>query len=168
MDETLVVTTFSQDSRAYDAVARRGQLAAEERILLHDGAIGLLIGVLAGRLGLLLGGAMGPLVGAIADAERDDDTDSVREHSSRAVGNRDRAVLADISESNPAAADAAMAALDGRITRYARKDVEAEIAGGAEEAAHTARKELRREATAAKVKAKDTEIRNRLPHLVHH
>jgi uncharacterized membrane protein len=204
MDENVIATTFSEDSRAYEALARLKELAAEDQIDLHDGAvveraqdgtlhlrdeagneddglatltggtIGLLIGILAGPLGVLLGGAMGLLAGAIVDAEDDDETDSVLEHISRSIGNGETAVLADLDESGPAPVDGAMAALDGRVTRYARNDVEAEIAG-AEEAAHKARvkarKELRhqrREATVEKVQAKLRELRERLRHPVHH
>jgi uncharacterized membrane protein len=204
MDENVIVTTFSQDSTAYEALARLKELAAEDQIDLRDGAvveraqdgtlrlrdeagneddglatltggtIGLLIGILAGPLGVLLGGAVGLLAGAIVDAEDDDEIDSVLEHISRSIGNGQTAVLADVGESGPAPADGAMAALDGRVTRYARKDVEAEIAG-AQEAAHKARvkarKELhhqRREATVEKVQAKLREMRERLRHLMHH
>src|SRR3954462_1375134 len=204
MDENVIATTFSEASRAYEALARLEELAAGDQIDLHDGAvaeraqdgtlrlrdeagneddglatltggtIGLLIGILAGPLGVLLGGAMGLLAGAIVDAEDDDETDSVLEHISRSIGNGETAVLADVGESGPAAVDGAMATLDGRVARYARKDVEAEIAG-AEEAAHKARvkarKELhhqRREATVEKVQAKLRELRERLQHLVHH
>jgi uncharacterized membrane protein len=204
MDENVIVTTFSEHSRAYEALARLKELAAEDQIDLHDGAvveraqdgtlhlrdeagneddglatltggtIGLLIGILAGPLGVLLGGAMGLLAGAIVDAEDDDETDSVLEHISRSIGTGETAVLVDVGESGPAAVDAVMAALDGSVTRYARIDVEAEIAG-AEEAAHQARvkarKELhhqRREATVEKVQAKLRELRERLRRLVHH
>jgi uncharacterized membrane protein len=204
MDENVIVTTFSEDSRAYEALARLKELAAQNQIGLHDGAvveraqdgtlrlhdetgneddglatltggtIGLLIGILAGPLGVLLGGSMGLLAGAIFDAEDEDETDSVLEHISRSIGNGETAVLADLDESGPAPVDGAMAALDGRVTRFARKDVEAEIAG-AEEAAHKARvkarKELRhqrREATVEKVQTKLRELRERLRHLVHH
>ena len=204
MDENVITTTFSEHSRAYEALARLKELAAEDQIDLHDGAvveraqdgtlhlrdetgneddglatltggtIGLLIGILAGPLGLLLGGAVGLLAGAIVDVEDDDETDSVLERIARSIGNGETAVLADLDESGPAAVDGAMAALDGRTTRFARKDVEAEIAG-AEEAAHKARvkarKELhhqRREATVEKVQAKLRELRERLRHLVHH
>ncbi|MDX6410389.1 MAG: hypothetical protein QOE13_3460 [Gaiellaceae bacterium] len=204
MDENVIVTTFSQDSRAYEALARLKELAAQSQIDLHDGAvveraqdgtlhlrdeagneddglatltggtIGLLIGILAGPLGVLLGGAVGLLAGAIVDAEDEDETDSVLEHMSRSIGNGETAVLVDVDESGPATVDGAMVALDGRVTRYARKDVEAEIAG-AQEAAHKARvkarKELRnqrREATVEKVQAKLREMRERLRHLMHH
>ena len=204
MDENVIVTTFSEDSRAYEALARLKELAAGSQIDLHDagvvqraqdgtlrlrddagneddgfatltgGTVGLLIGILAGPLGVLLGGALGLLAGAIVDAEDDEETDSVLEHISRSIGNGETAVLADVGESGPAAVDAVMAALDGSVTRYARVDVEAEIAG-AEEAAHEARvkarKELRhqrRETTVEKVQAKLRELRERLQHLVHH
>jgi uncharacterized membrane protein len=204
MDENVTVTTFSEPSKAYEALARLKEFAAEGQIDLHDaavveraqdgtlhlrdesgnedeglatltgGTVGLLIGILAGPIGVLLGGAVGLLAGAIVDAEDDDESDSVLEHISRTIGNGETAVLADLDESDPVAVDAAMAALDGRVTRYARRDVEAEIAG-AEEAAHQARvkarKELRhqrREATVEKVQAKLRELRERLQHLVHH
>src|SRR3954464_4597873 len=204
MDENVIATTFSEASRAYEALARLKELAAEGQIDLHDagvveraqdgtlhvrdesgneddglatltgGTIGLLIGILAGPLGVLLGGAMGLLAGAIVDVGDDEETDSVLEHISRSIGNGETAVLADIGESAPAPVDGAMAALDGRVTRYARKDVEAEIAG-AEEAAHKARakarKELRhqrREATVEKVQEKLRELRDRVQHLMRH
>jgi hypothetical protein len=117
---------------------------------------------------------VGLLAGAIVAADDDDETDSVLEHISRSIGNGETAVLADVGENVPATVDGAMAALDGRVRRYARRDVEAEIAG-AQEAAHKARvkarKELhhqRREASAEKVQAKLRELRERLRHLVQH
>jgi uncharacterized membrane protein len=204
MDENVIVTTFSEDSSAYEALARLKELAADDQIDLRDGAvvqraqdgtlhmrddagnedeglatltggtIGLLVGILAGPLGVLLGGAFGLLAGAIVDAEDDEETESVLEHISRSIASGETAVLADVGESAPVAVDAVVAALNGNVTRYARKDVEAEIAG-AEEAAHKARvkarKELhhqRREATLEKVQAKLRELRERLAHLVHH
>ena len=202
MDENIIVTTISEDSRAYEALARLKELAGEGQIELHDGAvvqraedgtlhlhdesgneeeglatltggtIGLLIGILAGPLGVLLGGAVGLLAGAMVDAEDDEETDSVVEHISRSIGKGETAVLADLDENGPAAVDGVMAG--GRVQRFVRKDVEAEIAG-AEEAAHKARvkarKELRHqrhEATVEKVQAKLRELRERLRHLVQH
>src|SRR4051812_16641163 len=139
MDENIIVTAFSEDSRAYEALARLKELAGDDQIDLHD-----------------------------------EETDSVLEHIARSIGTGETAVLADVGESGPAPVDGAMAALDGRVTRHALKDVEAEIAG-AEEAAHKARvkarKELRhqrREATVEKVQAKLSELRERLRDLVNH
>jgi uncharacterized membrane protein len=204
MDENVIVTTFDEHSRAYEALARLKELTADEQIGLHDaavvergqdgtlhvrdeagnvddglgtltgGTIGLLIGILAGPVGVLLGGAVGLLAGTIFDADRDEETDSVLEHIAHTIGNGATAVLADVDESGPEAVDGAMAELDGNVSRFARKDVEAEIAG-AEKAAHEARvkarKELRharREATVEKVQAKLHELRERLRWLVHH
>ena len=39
MDENVMVTTFSEDSRAYEALARLEELAAEDQIDLHVGAV---------------------------------------------------------------------------------------------------------------------------------
>ncbi|MEA2429105.1 MAG: hypothetical protein QOF37_2733 [Thermoleophilaceae bacterium] len=174
MDENVIVINFSEDSRAYEALARLKELAAQDQIDLHDGAvaeraqdgtlrlrdeagneddglatlaggtIGLLIGILGGPLGVLLGGAVGLLAGAIVDAEDDEETDSVLEHISRSIGNGETAVLADLDESGPAAVDLAMADDVGRVRRFPRKDVESEIAG-AEEAARQARVKARKE-----------------------
>src|SRR3954454_3330432 len=126
MEENVIVTTFSEDSRAYEALARLKELAAGDQIDLHDGAvvaragdgtlhlhdetgneddglatltggtIGLLIGILAGPLGALLGGAMGLLAGAIVDADDVEETDSVLEHISRSIGDGGTALIADV------------------------------------------------------------------------
>jgi uncharacterized membrane protein len=204
MDENVVVTTFTDHSNAYEALARLKQLAAKGAIDLRDaavveraqdgtlhmrdesgnedeglatltgGTIGLLIGILAGPLGVLLGGAAGLLAGAIIDTDDDEETDSVLEHVSRSIGKGETAVLADLDEGDPMPVDAVMERLNGHTTRFARVDVEAEIAA-AEEAARQARskarkelREQRRHATHEKVQAKLAELRERLRHLVHH
>ena len=39
MDENVIVTTFSEGGRAYEALARLSELATEDQIGLHDGAV---------------------------------------------------------------------------------------------------------------------------------
>src|SRR3954447_6185354 len=39
MNENVIVTTFSEDSRAYEALARLKELAVDGQIDLHDGAV---------------------------------------------------------------------------------------------------------------------------------
>jgi uncharacterized membrane protein len=39
MDENFVVSTFGEDRRAYEALARLEELAAEDQIDLHNGAV---------------------------------------------------------------------------------------------------------------------------------
>ena len=39
MDENVIVTTFREGSRAYEALARLSELATEDQIGLHDGAV---------------------------------------------------------------------------------------------------------------------------------
>jgi uncharacterized membrane protein len=204
MDENIIVTTFTEDSRAYEALARLKELAADEQIDLRDGGVveraqdgtlhvrdesgnedeglatltggtvGLLIGILGGPLGVLLGGAFGVMAGAIIDADQDNESDSVLEHIARTIAPGETALLADADENGPAAVNDAMAALDGTVSRFLRKDVEAEIAGAEEaerEARMKARKELlhqRRDSTVEKVQAKLHELRERLQHLMHH
>ena len=39
MDDNVIVTTFSEGGRAYEALARLKELATEDQIDLHDGAV---------------------------------------------------------------------------------------------------------------------------------
>ena len=39
MDENVIVTTFSEGGRAYEALARLKELATDDQIDLHDGAV---------------------------------------------------------------------------------------------------------------------------------
>ena len=39
MDENVIVTTFNEDSKAFEALARLKELAAKNEIDLHDGAV---------------------------------------------------------------------------------------------------------------------------------
>src|SRR3954471_23074258 len=39
MDENIIVTTFSEDSRAYEGFSRLKELAAADQIDLHDGGV---------------------------------------------------------------------------------------------------------------------------------
>src|SRR3954470_16269415 len=77
MDENVIVTTFSEDSRAYEALARLKELAAEDQIDLHDGAVverarhGTLhlrdeTGNEDDGLATLTGGTIGLLIGILA------------------------------------------------------------------------------------------------------
>src|SRR6267378_7231280 len=77
MDENVIVTTFSEDSRAYEALARLKDLAAQDQIDLHDGGVVQRAqdGTLHVRdesgnedvgLATLTGGTIGLLIGVLA------------------------------------------------------------------------------------------------------
>jgi uncharacterized membrane protein len=77
MNENAIITIFSEDSRAYEALARLKELAAEDQIHLHDGAVAervedstLHLRDEAGNeddgLATLTGGTIGLLIGVLA------------------------------------------------------------------------------------------------------
>jgi len=207
MDETLILVTFEDPSHAYEGLANLKQLDAAGQVALREsavlqrsdtgllsirdesdadlgagtlggGLIGILVGILGGPVGVLFGGAFGVLAGSLYDIDTAEDTDSVLEQIARDIPNRATALVAAVGEDGPAAVDGSMQALEGSVSRYARDDVEAELAAAdraAREARRTARKELRHhrlEAVREAVHAKLDELRERLraarEKLVHH
>jgi uncharacterized membrane protein len=197
MDETLILVTFGDDSHAYEALAQvknldaTGQLSLREAgvvqrsdtglLTLADesdpdvgggtaagGFIGLLVGILGGPIGVLFGGAVGIVAGSIYEAGSDEETDSVLERIARNVPRGSTALVSAIGEDGVEVVDSAMHGLGGTVARYARKDVEAEVAAvdrAARKARRQARKELRRsrrEAARDKVHAKLDQMRAKL------
>ena len=168
----VIVVSFTDDSKAYDALTElkelgtQGQISvpavavvareADGRITVKDevsdptfagtaggGIVGLLIGVLGGPLGVLLGGATGLLVGSLYDMADADDTDSVLSEISKGVQVGRTAVLAQVVEQSPGVVDTAMARLSGTVLRRPVYEVESEIAA-AQEAQREAKKEARK------------------------
>ena len=171
--ENVIVVSFAEDSKAYDALTTlkeldsQGQINVEEagvvtrgddgRIDVKDqvgddpligtasgGVVGLLIGILGGPLGVLIGGATGLLVGSLYDLADADDTDSVLSDVSKTVRVGHTAVLAQVAEQSPEVVDTAMARLSGIVVRRSVDDVEAEIAA-AQEAQREAKNKARKE-----------------------
>ena len=172
MDSVLAVT-FTEDSKAYEALSslkelddqgrldltgaavvvrsKDGHLETKDQVGDTDlegtavgGIVGLIIGILGGPLGVLLGGATGLLIGSLFDLEDSDETESALGDISRAVEPGDPRYREEPTE--PQVIDAAMKALDGTVLRRSVADVEAEIAAAEEAqsaAAAAARKRLR-------------------------
>jgi uncharacterized membrane protein len=197
MEENVILVTFGDASRAYEGFANVRQLDGGGQVELVDagvverdasgllslreggdeasgtgtltgGFVGLLVGVLGGPIGVLFGGAVGVIAGSLYDLDRAEETDSVLEHIARDIPIGGTALVLAASEEGPQAVDAAMDALGGSITRYPRKDVEAEIAA-ADEAARKARREAReqmrrarRESVREKVHAELERLRAKL------
>jgi uncharacterized membrane protein len=157
MSENLILVTFADDSRAYEGQAALKQLDSAGEIALREAAavarsdtghlsvgddaktdtdvgalaggfIGLLLGVLAGPVGVVVGAAAGVTAGTVYDVDRTEDNDRVLARIARDIPNGTTALVAAIDEGAPAAVDGAMRALGGAVARYARSDVEAELA----------------------------------------
>jgi uncharacterized membrane protein len=168
----VIVVSFADDGKAYDALTALKQLGAEGQInvpavavvtrrddgqiVVKDqvgdesfagtasgGIVGLLIGVIGGPLGVLVGGATGLLVGSLYDLADADDTDSVLSEISKTVQTGRTSVLAQVVEQSPEVVDTAMARLTGTVIRRPVYEVEAEIAA-AQEAQREAKQEARK------------------------
>jgi uncharacterized membrane protein len=171
--EHVIVVSFAEDSRAYDAITTLKELDSQGQIHLAEagvvtrgedgrldvkdevadetlvgtasgGVVGLLIGILGGPLGVLIGGATGVLVGSLYDLADADDTESVLSDVSKTVRVGRVAVLAQVGEQSPEVVDTAMARLSGTVMRRSVYDVEAEIAA-AQDAQREAKKQARKE-----------------------
>jgi uncharacterized membrane protein len=170
MDNVLAVT-FSEDSKAYEALSVLKRLDGEGQIQLTaatvvvrnedghleskdevgdtsltgtstGGLIGLIVGILGGPFGVLLGGATGLLIGSLFDLDDADLTESALSEISRSVQVGHTALLAQVSEPSPEVIDTAMSGLGGTVVRRSLEDVEAEIAA-AEDAQRAAKKAAR-------------------------
>src|SRR3954447_6765974 len=207
MDENVILVTFQDESLPFEALASVRQLDATQQIVLRDaavvsrsdtgqlslrdetddddapgtvtgGIVGLIVGILGGPIGVLFGGAVGLMAGSLYDLAGEEDTDSDLEHIARDIPNGTTALIAALGEYGRAPLDDAMRALDGSVSRYARADVEAELAAAdraARKARRTARKEMlrgRRKTARDKIHAKLEQMSEKLraarEKLVHH
>src|SRR3954452_7673411 len=171
--DNVLVVSFADDSRAYEALTvlkeldSQGQIQVTEAVVVtrgqdgqlgvkdqvaddslvgtaSGGLVGLLIGILGGPLGVLLGGATGLLVGSLFDLDDADTTDSVLSDLSKTIRVEHTALLAQVVEQSAEVADAAMARLSGSVVRRSTYDVEVEIAA-AQKAQREAKKKARKE-----------------------
>ena len=169
--DKVVVVAFSDDGKAYEALATVKQLDSQGQIDLVEGTvvtrdqdgrvhmkdeagddnlvgtasgglIGLLIGILGGPLGILLGGATGLLLGSLYDLDDADTTDSALGQVSKTVEVDRNTLLAQVVEQSPDVLDTAMARLGGTVIRRPVYEIEAEIAR-AQEAQREAKKHAR-------------------------
>lgn len=191
--ENVVAVSFSEDANAYEALSRLKELDAtgdvaiqgaavvvrddDGKIVTKDqtgdesvegtvggGLVGLLIGVLGGPLGVIVGGATGVLVGSLFDEDDTDQTESSLADISKSIRVGSTGLLADVSEETPVAIDAVMASLGGTVLRRSASDVQAEVVA-AEEAQREAKKQARKELSAARHKKQKAEIDAKLADL---
>lgn len=167
--DKVVVVAFSDNGKAYEALATVKQLDRDGRIDLVEaavvtrdsdghvhikdeagddnlagtasgGLIGLLIGILGGPLGILLGGATGLLLGSLYDLDDIDTTESALGEVSKTVQVGRNSLLAQVVEQSPDVLDSAMAQLGGTVLRRPVYEIEDEIAR-AQEAQRDAKKQ---------------------------
>jgi len=170
--ENVVVVSFEEPSKAYEALSVLKQCDAQGRIGLESAAvvertpdgelkvadsddnvgldgtasgslIGMLVGVLGGPLGVLLGWGGGALIGGAFDVDRAVTSDEALTVLGRAIPPGSTALIASVEESVVEVLDAEMAMLGGEVTRRSVDEVMGEL-GAAEEAADAAAREARR------------------------
>ncbi|HTX69467.1 MAG TPA: DUF1269 domain-containing protein [Solirubrobacterales bacterium] len=170
--DSVVVVTFDEDPKAYEALTRLKELDSKQQVkvvgaevverqkdgsvVVKDqiseenwevaaggGIVGLLVGVIGGPVGILLGGATGVLVGSLFDLQDADWNDSVLGEISGSVRPGRTTLVAQVTEQSPDALDAAMAELSGTVLRRDLFDVEAELSA-ADLAQEKAKKEARK------------------------
>jgi uncharacterized membrane protein len=170
--DKVVAVTFTDDDKAFEALAVLKQLDSDEMVKLvaaevvtrnpdgsvevkdqtggdsnvgtaSGGLIGLLVGIIGGPFGVLIGGATGLLLGSLYDLDDEDTTDSALGEVSKSVQVGHNTLLAQVIEQSPDVVDTAMANLSGTVVRRPVYEIEDEIAG-AKEAQREAKKQARK------------------------
>jgi uncharacterized membrane protein len=168
----VVVVTFDESSKAYQALSVIKGCAAEGRIGLDEAAvleraadgelkmvertdnaelvgtaggslIGMLVGVLGGPVGVLVGWGAGAIVGGSWDLSRMDASAEGIALLSRSITPGSNAVIASVNEPAVEVLDGEMEKLGGTLRRRPVSEVAAELAG-IEEAADAAAQEARK------------------------
>ena len=162
MDKNVLLISFAEASKAYQALSELKAAAAQGRVNLEtaavvtrgadgkmevkDGAsdgsatsgsltgtlVGSLIGILGGPLGVLLGGMSGALIGGAVSLDKVTGRLSVLEQMMRAMPAGSTTLIATVEESAVEVVDKLAESLGGNVMRRPLEAVEAEIAAEAE------------------------------------
>ena len=157
MEQNVVVLSFTEESKAFEALSQIKAAALQGRVKLHvatvvqrgtqgvlsikdgatDGAassvalngtlIGAVVGMLAGPLGILLGGLYGAVIGDYIAVDRVQDRLSVMEQIGSVIPAGTTAVVAQIEETSTEAVDGIAQHLDATLLRRPRVIVESEV-----------------------------------------
>ena len=168
MDKNVVVISFAEASKAYQALSELKTAAAAGRVEVEtaavvqrgangelqvkDGAsdggastgpltgslVGSLIGILGGPLGVLLGGMSGALIGSSVSIGKASDRLSVLEQMMRAMPVGSTTLIATVEEAAVEVVDKLAADLGGTVLRRLLGAVEAEIDAEADASAAAA------------------------------
>ena len=107
------------------------------------GLVGLLVGALLGPVAALLGGTLGLVEGALLDVVEDETRELTLEVMIHHIPPGTTAIVADVEEETGDTLEAAMSKFGGRVKRWPRTEVSAEL-GTADEAVEAAGREMRR------------------------
>ena len=156
MDQNVVVLSFAEESRAFEALSllknavgpqlklhnavvvqrdAQGMLnirdqasdGAVARVALNGTLIGALVGMLAGPLGILLGGVYGAVFGDAVALDRAEDRASVVDQIGTVIPQGSTALIAQVDEANVAAVDAIAKQLEATLLRRPLEAVQAEV-----------------------------------------
>ena len=168
----LIVVTFEDDSKAYEALSKLKQSNAAGRVAVRSaavlerdaegrlnipesgdavlgsgiaagGLIGLLVGILGGPVGVVLGFGTGMLAGSAFDIERAERESGVLAQVAGSLPVGQTALVAEVDEYAVEVIDGDMRALGGTVTRTPAAEVLAALEA-AEKAAQAAEREARR------------------------
>lgn len=156
MEKKVVVLSFPEESKAYQAQTLIKELVAQGSIRLNGAAIverrpegdmvvrdgnvgqqfgaatssgsliGMLVGILGGPFGVLLGALTGGAIGGAVDAGRAGDTAVNMRAVSESIQPGSTALVAEIEEGSPLALDGAVARLGGQVHRWNEADIRRE------------------------------------------
>ena len=156
MDQNVVVLSFAEESRAFEALSllknavgpqlklhnavvvqrdAQGMLnirdqasdGAVARVALNGTLIGALVGMLAGPLGILLGGVYGAVFGDAVALDRTEDRASVVDQIGTVIPQGSTALIAQVDEADVAAVDAIAKQLEATLLRRPLEAVQAEV-----------------------------------------
>ncbi len=156
MDQNVVVLSFAEESRAFQALSllknavgpqlklhnavvvqrdAQGMLSIQDqasdgavaRVALNGTLIGALVGMLAGPLGILLGGVYGAVFGQCVALDRAEDRASVVDQIGTVIPEGSTALIAQVDEADVAAIDAIAKQLEGTLLRRPLEVVQSEV-----------------------------------------
>lgn len=171
-NHNVVVVTFNENSKAYEALSALKRAGAEGRVVVLSAAvvdresggriltpeggdnvigaglaggslIGMLVGVLGGPVGVLLGWGAGAIAGGLVDLDRADRDDDALVQMAAAIPVGQTALIAEVKEYAVEVINDEMGPLGGTVVRRSAEEVLADLEAS-EEASRAAEKEARR------------------------
>lgn len=170
-DSTIVVATFDDESKTYQAFSDIKHAAAEGKLKINGltimhrrldgqfevrdaamktyggsitgGIIGSLVGIMGGPLGILLGWGAGSLIGGFRDVREIQEGTNLFQRITENMEVGGTTLVGELENEQPYVVDQIVRKLGGELLRRRTEDVEADIAA-AEQAQATARDAARR------------------------